>query len=93
MTKKQRNFHPRQRGNKINTNKQRHLSKQHQPGQQSHETQASRPLQKKSIRRWFAERQILSPQGRSPLNQEVTRNAAIRQEPKICYFLRLLINN
>ena len=66
MTKKPRAFHPRQHGNKINNNKQRHSSKQHQPGQQSHETQASRPLQKKSIRRWFAESQILSPQGRSP---------------------------
>ena len=52
LTKKPRDFHARQRGNKNNINKQRHLSKQHQqhqPGQHSHETiktQATRPLQK-----------------------------------------------
>ena len=49
MTKKPRAFHPRQRGNKINIKKKRHSSKQNQPGQQSHETQASRPLQKNPL--------------------------------------------
>ena len=55
LTKKPRDFHPRQRGHKNNINKQRHLSKQnqqHQPGRQSHETintQASRPLQKNPL--------------------------------------------
>ena len=100
LTKKPRANHPRQRcNNKNNIDKQRHLPKQHQqhqPGQQSHETiesQPFRPLQKKPIRQWFAERKTLPPQRRSPGNPKATRNAATRPEHEVCNFSRLLTNS